>query len=207
MPTRENSNKELSDNGAFLALVKGVVFQMISVHCGNAIMERMLNVVKPFTPTNILAIPEARMCGGQGADGSKNVGLSKSKYGFIKGIAHAFASGELSLAQLATLSDKDCCKRLCALKGIGEWTAGVFMLHFLNRPDIMLYGDLTVRMAIRDLYNLSAPFHGAAPAETRVADAEDFPGNFCSLAGLFYFYTRFLLTQMNFRHARDAASY
>ena len=49
------------------------------------------------------------------------------------------------------------------------------MLHFLNRPDIMLYGDLTVRMAIRDLYNLSARLHGAAPTETRVADAEDFP--------------------------------
>jgi 3-methyladenine DNA glycosylase/8-oxoguanine DNA glycosylase len=175
VPTRENSNKELSDNGAFLSLVKGVVFQMISVQCGNAIMERMLNVVKPFTPTSLLAVPEACMCGGQASDGSKNVGLSRSKYGFIRGIASAFASGELSLAQLATLSDRDCCKRLCALKGIGEWTAGVFMLHFLNRPDIMLYGDLTVRMAIRDLYNLSARYHGAAPAETRVADAEDFP--------------------------------
>ena len=52
--------------------------------------------------------------------------------------------------------------------GIGEWTAGVFMLHFLNRPDIMLYGDLTVRIALRDLFSLSSRLHGSAPAHTKV---------------------------------------
>jgi 3-methyladenine DNA glycosylase/8-oxoguanine DNA glycosylase len=96
------------------------------------------------------------MCGGVKSNGEKNVGLSRSKHSSIKGIAEEFASGRLSLAALEALSDLACCQRLCALKGIGEWTAGVFMLHFLNRPDILLYGDLTVRTGLRDLYNLGA---------------------------------------------------
>lgn len=183
VPTREASTKELSNRGAFLALVKGVVFQMISVSCGNAIMDRMIEACggpNGFTPEAYLAHSDEAMCGGVNKNGDKNVGLSRSKHGFIKGIAEEFVSGRLSLSMLEGLSDHELCHRLCAIKGIGEWTAGVFMLHFLNRPDVMLYGDLTVRMGLRDLYNLSARLERRAPVETHLADAEDFPDTWAS---------------------------
>jgi len=165
-----------SNDAAFQALARGIIFQQISVTVGNVITDRLIDRCggkERFTPAQVLSIPIIELCGGENAAGEKNVGLSGTKCKYIRSLASAFVNGELDVGSMARLSDKDLCIQLCKVKGIGEWTAGVFMMHHLLRRDILLYGDLNVRMAMRDLYDLHPVV--AVHRETDVSGAEDLP--------------------------------
>ena len=84
------------------------------------------------------------------------VGLSKQKATYIRDLAERVAAGTLPLRQLARLSNDNVIEALIQVKGIGEWTAHMFLIFSLGRLDVMPHGDYGVRSAIQKLYGLNA---------------------------------------------------
>jgi DNA-3-methyladenine glycosylase II len=130
------------------ALLHAVVNQQLSVKAGAAIYGRLKERFGGRTPT-----PEQLL-----ADDPEELrlaaGLSRSKVGFMRSLAEHILSGELELDRLDDLSDEDVMAELVAVKGIGEWTAHMFLMSHLHRPDVLAPGDLGIRRAIERAYGL-----------------------------------------------------
>lgn len=130
------------------ALLHAVVNQQLSVKAGAAIYGRLQERFggRPPTPEELLADDpeELRLA----------AGLSRSKVGFMRSLAEHILSGELELERLDDLSDEDVMAELVAVKGIGEWTAHMFLMGHLHRPDVLAPGDLGIRRAIEKAYGL-----------------------------------------------------
>jgi DNA-3-methyladenine glycosylase II len=82
------------------------------------------------------------------------IGLSRAKVGFLRSLAEHVRDRELELDRMNDLSDEDVIAELIAVKGIGEWTAHMFLLFHLDRPDVLAVGDLGIRTAMRRVYDL-----------------------------------------------------
>jgi DNA-3-methyladenine glycosylase II len=133
------------------ALLHAVVNQQLSVKAGAAIYGRLKERFGGHTPT-----PEQLL-----ADDPEELrlaaGLSRSKVGFMRSLAEHILSGELELDRLDDLSDEQVMDELVAVKGIGEWTAHMFLMSHLHRPDVMAPGDLGIKRAIERAYGLEDP--------------------------------------------------
>jgi DNA-3-methyladenine glycosylase II len=133
------------------ALLHAVVNQQLSVKAGAAIYGRLKERFGGDTPR-----PEQLL-----ADDPEELrlaaGLSRSKVGFMRSLAEHILSGELELDRLDTLSDEQVLAELVAVKGIGEWTAHMFLMSHLHRPDVMAPGDLGIKRAIERAYGLEDP--------------------------------------------------
>lgn len=144
------------------ALVRVIVGQQLSVKAARAIHGRLLERFgcRPPTPEEILAqdLEELRAA----------VGLSRMKVVFLRSLAEHVIDGELELARLDELGDDEVLAELVAVKGLGEWTAHVFLLFQLDRPDVLPVGDLGVRRAIMRAYGL--PELPAREEMTRIAE-------------------------------------
>jgi DNA-3-methyladenine glycosylase II len=131
------------------ALLRSIINQQLSVKAGQAIYGRLLERFdgRPPTPEQLLADDpeELRLA----------AGLSRSKVGFMRSLAEHVLSGELELERLDELSDDDLMAELVAVKGIGEWTAHMFLMFHLERPDVLAPGDLGIRRAIERAYSLA----------------------------------------------------
>jgi DNA-3-methyladenine glycosylase II len=130
------------------ALLHAVVNQQLSVKAGAAIYGRLLERFGggPPTPKQLLADDPV--------DLQAAVGLSRAKVGFMRSLAEHILSGELELERLDDLSDEQVMAELVAVKGIGEWTAHMFLMSHLHRPDVLPVGDLGIRRAIERAYSL-----------------------------------------------------
>jgi DNA-3-methyladenine glycosylase II len=82
------------------------------------------------------------------------VGLSRAKVAFLRSLAEHVLDGELELDRLSELSDDDILAELTAVKGLGAWTAHMFLIFQLERPDVLAVGDLGVRRAVQRAYGL-----------------------------------------------------
>jgi DNA-3-methyladenine glycosylase II len=129
------------------ALLRSIINQQLSVTAARAIYRRLLDRYdgQP-TPERILADDPVAL---QAA-----VGLSRAKVGFLRSLAEHVLAGELELGRLEELSDDEVMAELVAVKGIGEWTAHMFLMFHLERPDVLAVGDLGVRRAIERAYGL-----------------------------------------------------
>ncbi len=116
-----------------------VVNQQLSVKAGAAIYGRLHERFggRPPTPEELLADDPEEL--------RAAVGLSRSKVGFMRSLAEHILSGELELDRLDALSDEEVMAELVAVKGIGEWTAHMFLMSHLHRPDVMAPGDLGIK--------------------------------------------------------------
>jgi DNA-3-methyladenine glycosylase II len=130
------------------ALLHSVINQQLSVKAGAAIYGRLTERFggRPPTPEQLLADDPGEL---QAA-----VGLSRAKVGFMRSLAEHILSGELELERLDDLSDEEVMAELVAVKGIGEWTAHMFLMSHLHRPDVLAPGDLGIRRAIERAYSL-----------------------------------------------------
>ncbi len=133
------------------ALLHAVVNQQLSVKAGAAIFGRLTERFggQPPTPEQLLADDPEEL--------RAAAGLSRSKVGFMRSLAEHILSGELELDRLDDLSDEEVMEELVAVKGIGEWTAHMFLMGHLHRPDVMAPGDLGIRRAIERAYTLEEP--------------------------------------------------
>lgn len=127
----------------FAALVNSVVGQQISMKAAATVWNRMLDRFGEITPQSISAatVEEVQQCG-----------ISMRKAGYIKSIGDAVIQGELNIDELSELPDEEVCKRLCALNGIGLWTAEMLLIFSMERCNIVSWGDLAIRRGMMMLY-------------------------------------------------------
>jgi DNA-3-methyladenine glycosylase II len=143
----------------YTALVRSIAGQQLSVKAAQAIYNRLLEFFggHPPTPREILdADPDMMRVA---------AGLSRAKTTFLRSLAEHVLDGSLKLDALRDLPDDDVLRELTAVKGIGEWTAHMFLMFTLHRPDVLATGDLVVRNAVMRAYALAAP---PAPGDLEV---------------------------------------
>lgn len=127
------------------SLMMLIVEQQVSVASAQAIWKRMEAGTKPFTARTFLAHDE---------DALRAFGLSRPKMVYTRALAQAVTDGDLPLRRLPAMSDEDVMKALTSVKGIGRWTAEVYLLFALGRPDVFPAGDLALQAAVQDLKGL-----------------------------------------------------
>jgi DNA-3-methyladenine glycosylase II len=130
------------------ALVRSIIGQQLSAKVAYVMNERLRDRYggRPPTPAEVLAEePEEFRAA---------IGLSRAKVAFLRSLAEHVTDGSLELDRMDSLSDEDVIAELVAVKGIGEWTAHMFLIFHLERPDVLPVGDLGVRSAIKTAYDL-----------------------------------------------------
>jgi DNA-3-methyladenine glycosylase II len=128
----------------FEALVRSIVFQQLAGAAANTIFERFKAAAGgTITPESILAlsIPEMR-----------KAGLSQQKLSYIRDLAERTHSGEINFAALPEMSNEDIIEHLTRVKGVGVWTAQMFLMFALRRPNVMPTADYGLNMAIKKAY-------------------------------------------------------
>ncbi len=116
-----------------------VVSQQLSIAAADTIFARLKKKVTPFTPENLIAA---------GAEDLRACGLSAPKQRNMKAIATAILDGSLNLMRVRRLADNDARVHLTAVKGIGPWTADIYLMSSLGRADIWPVGDVGLQAAI-----------------------------------------------------------
>ncbi len=132
------------------ALVRSIIGQQLSTHAARSIYVRLTERFGGRTPTpaEVLADdPEALRLA---------AGLSRAKVGFLRSLAEHVLSGALELERLEELEDEQVVAELTAVKGLGPWTAQMFLMFHLARPDVLPVGDLGIRRAVMVRYDLPA---------------------------------------------------
>lgn len=130
----------------FETLVRSIISQQLSGRVANVIFDRLAEAVGgKLTPLNVLKLRPARM---------RSLGLSAQKTNYIRDLARHTRDGAVSFDELLELTDQEVIDRLTMVKGIGVWTAHMFLIFALRRPDVLPTGDLGIRNAIRKAYGL-----------------------------------------------------
>lgn len=132
----------------YAALIRAIVGQQVSVHAARAIWGRLLDRFggRPPLPEEILETEHEEL--------RAAAGLSNAKARYLRSLAEHVVSGELELDRLADMTDEEIVAELVAVKGIGEWSAHMFLLFQLERPDVLAVGDLGIRRAAMLAYDL-----------------------------------------------------
>ena len=132
------------DEPAFQSLAEAIVYQQLHGKAAATIFKRLTDLAgEPLTPEGILKLSTEQLRG---------VGLSKQKLSYLRDLAARTQAGELNFARLLDLPDAEVIKQLTQVKGIGVWTAHMFLMFSLRRPDVLPTGDLGIQMAIRKHY-------------------------------------------------------
>ncbi len=141
----------------FGILARAIVNQQLSGKAAATILARLRTHFPAgrLTPQAALALSHDTLTG---------CGLSRNKAAFLHALADEFASGRISTRALVRLSDDDARERLCRLHGIGPWTAEMFLMFCLDRPDIFPVGDAGIRRAIVERY----PMRGEVTPERMI---------------------------------------
>jgi len=130
----------------FHALVRSIVFQQLHGKAARTIFDRLLQKAGgEITPDSILKLRTTQM---------RAVGLSKQKLTYIRDLARKNRDGIVEFQRFPQMSDKDIIAELTQVKGIGEWTAHMFLMFALRRPNILPIGDYGVRSAMRKAYGM-----------------------------------------------------
>ena len=131
---------------SFATLARIVVGQQVSVAAAASITRKLVETLGgDLSAESVLNCPERDLRG---------AGLSRRKVGYMQSLATAEASGQLSLATLSKLPDDDAIAAITAIKGFGEWSAHMYLMFSLGRPDIWPVGDLAVREGFKRIQGL-----------------------------------------------------
>jgi DNA-3-methyladenine glycosylase II len=129
----------------FATLVHIILEQQVSLASARAAFDRLEAAAAPLTPTRFLAFSDAQL---------KEIGFSRQKTRYGRELATAILEGELDLAGLSLLDDGAARARLMAIKGIGPWTADIYLLMAMLRPDTWPAGDLALAVAVQEVKGL-----------------------------------------------------
>ena len=130
----------------FTTLLRAIVGQQLSAKAAETIWQRLIALHpngRKLNPEDVLKASDAQLRG---------VGLSNAKVTYARDLAQRLASGELNLAKISKLDDDAIVDELVAVKGIGRWTAEMFLLFKLGRPDVWAIDDLGLRNAVKNQY-------------------------------------------------------
>ena len=146
---------------AYEAIARAIVGQQLSTKAAGSIWEKLQAAFGGRTPAppELLTADESALRG---------AGLSRAKVGFLRDLATRITDGELDLERLPELADEDVVAALIEVHGVGSWTAEMFLIFHLGRPDVLSTGDLGIRRAVERAYGLEGL---PAPAELeRIAE-------------------------------------
>lgn len=129
----------------FQALTRSIVFQQLSGKAAGTILSRFNDLYPERSPTPeaVLATSDERL---------RSVGLSRQKIGYMRDLASKVVSGALPLDRVEEMDDEDLIAHLIQVKGIGRWTAQMFLMFRLGRPDVLPELDLGIQNAIKKAY-------------------------------------------------------
>jgi DNA-3-methyladenine glycosylase II len=129
---------------AFTTLARSIVGQQISVKAAQSVWDRLLGRLGTVAPETVgrVRVPALRACG-----------LSGQKAGYLKDLARRFLDGALDPSGWRALDDESLIAELVRVKGIGRWTAEMFLMFHLTRPDVLPLADLGLQRAMRLHYN------------------------------------------------------
>ncbi|MBI4483925.1 MAG: DNA-3-methyladenine glycosylase 2 family protein [Acidobacteria bacterium] len=130
----------------FFALTDAIISQQLSLKAAATILGRFKALYgRVPIPREVLETADTRL---------RRAGLSRQKVRYIKDLAAKFANGELNASSFRKLDDEEIIRRLTCVKGIGRWTAEMFLIFALNRPDVLPVDDLGFRKALQQAYGL-----------------------------------------------------
>lgn len=131
----------------FAMLARAIVFQQLSTKAATTIHNRLLESLPgaAMTPAALAAIDDAQF---------RAAGISRQKAAYLRDLAEKVAAGTVPLDQVDSLPDDEVIAALTAVKGIGRWTAEMFLIFRLQRPDVLPVGDLGIQNAIQKAYRL-----------------------------------------------------
>ena len=132
----------------FMSLCREVIGQQLSNAVAKVIFNRFETLVKDASPKAILHISDEDL---------RSVGMAWSKVRSIKDLAQKVADGSLNLEELNALSNEEIIAELTKVKGIGPWTAEMFLMFTLGREDVFSSGDLGLKRSITKMYGLKDP--------------------------------------------------
>ena len=134
--------------GAFQSLAESIIYQQISGGAAASILKKLVALWprKKFpTPDDVLKIKIEKL---------RTAGVSPQKAAYLKDLAQKFKDGTINTALFPNMSDTEIIEHVGAVKGIGEWTAQMFLMFTLGRPDVLPTGDLGIQKAIQKLFAL-----------------------------------------------------
>jgi DNA-3-methyladenine glycosylase II len=132
------------DEPAFASLAEAIVYQQLHGKAAATIFKRLTDLAGlPLTPHGVLKLSDEQM---------RTAGLSKQKMSYLRDLAVKTQSGEVQFPHLHNLPDDQVIKELTKIKGIGVWTAHMFLMFSLRRANVLPTGDLGIQMAIRKHY-------------------------------------------------------
>jgi len=143
----------------FGALVRAILHQQLAVKAAQSITRRFCQLYGPGEgrlpkPEELLRTPRRRL---------RSAGVSPQKMRYLRDLAVKAANGNLRLDRLGRMNDEDVIAALTEVKGIGRWTAEMFLIFSLNRPDVWAVDDLGLQLAVKNLYRLRRQ-----PSETKL---------------------------------------
>jgi DNA-3-methyladenine glycosylase II len=135
-------------NDYYAELVTSIVGQQLSIKAAASIWQRVLSLSggEPPSPQFLVGVSDEKL---------RAAGLSRAKALYVKDLAEHILDGRLDMDHIATLPNEEVIAQLTAVKGIGEWSAHMFMIFSLGRLDILPWGDLGIRKAAQNIYGLA----------------------------------------------------
>jgi len=157
----------------FEALVLSILFQQLAGSAAQVITNRFKVLFRGRfpTPAQLLREPDSQL---------RKAGLSRRKVQYLKDLSRRIVDGSLDLASLQSKGDEEVISILDEVKGIGRWTAQMFLIFPLIRLDILPTGDLGIRAAVKELYGLEE-----LPSEDEVGDIASKWHPYCTVASLY----------------------
>ena len=147
LATRLARRNEERPNDAYGALLRAIVGQQLSTKAARTIYGRVLDLFEGSTPS-----PEQLLEAGE--SDLRGAGLSGRKVEYVRDLASHVIEGELELDRLDQLDDAEVIEEIVAVRGLGVWTAEMFLMFHLQRPDVLSGGDLGIRKAVQIEYGL-----------------------------------------------------
>ena len=129
----------------FTTLVRIILEQQVSLKSADAMFRKLQDSMRPFTPKNLIYL---------GSEHLRVLGVTRQKTAYLLHLASALAEGRLNLRQVSKMSDAEAKTTLMQIKGLGSWSADVYMLMAMRRADIWPAGDLALAVAVQELNEL-----------------------------------------------------
>jgi DNA-3-methyladenine glycosylase II len=134
-------------SAGFTTLVHIILEQQVSLKSAKAMLVRLEGIIEPFTPERFVEL---------GVDYLRSLGVTRQKSAYLIDLSTSIVDGDLSFTKLARMSDDEARLALTRIKGIGLWSADVYLLMAMRRADIWPAGDLALAVAMKELKGLAA---------------------------------------------------
>ncbi|MBX4199042.1 DNA-3-methyladenine glycosylase 2 family protein [Candidatus Parcubacteria bacterium] len=154
---RSNLKRKLEPiRNPFLSLARSIIYQQISTKAGDSIHGRFLKLFgrKSPSPTALLSFTDAEL---------RTAGLSGQKAKYLRDLARKFLDGTVNPKLFGKMTDEEIKEHLVRVKGIGPWTADLFLIFALNRPNVLPVGDLGIMKGFQKVFKLRS-----LPSEKRM---------------------------------------